>query len=49
MAIAELWASAFTPNKEMIAIVQTLATRCDRILLTDNSPLVESGISNDIA
>lgn len=45
IAIAELWASAFTPNKEMIAIVQTLATRCDRILLTDNSPLVESGIS----
>lgn len=45
MAIAELWASAFTPNKDMIAILQSLTTPCDRILLTDNSPLVEAGIS----
>ncbi|WNJ96297.1 hypothetical protein RND59_04150 [Vibrio ruber] len=45
MTIAELWTSAFTLNTEITEIIQTLAKPCDRILLTDNSPLVESGIS----
>jgi FMN phosphatase YigB (HAD superfamily) len=44
--IAKLWVTAFSLNREFVNMLQRVSRFDNKILFTDNSPLIESGINS---
>ena len=42
--LAALWVTAFSPNEAVVDLLRRVEGRFVRILLTDNSPLIEAGL-----